>query len=761
MPDAPDDPSLVHQETSCSLVSRRAFLAASSFALGSALAPGLLAEISAGASVGSHATTSARETLSRLLGARASDFDLAWIPSEDHHEVYEISASQGRVRLRGSSGVALCRGAYAYLRETCNVMVAWSGQHCVLPARFPDFSARRVLCPYQFVQYYNPCSFGYTTAFWNWERWQRELDWMALHGITMPLAMEGQEAIWQRVWLQMGVAQEELDRSSTGPGHLPWHRMGNIDNFDGPLPQGWIEQKKELQKKILDRMRKLGMSPVVPAFSGFVPEGFKRVFPQAKTYTEFWLPKQQMPRESMTFILDPDEADFYREIGGRFIREYKREFGPTQHYLVDTFNELAVPVTAGHRYEDLARFAHTVFEGILAGDPKGTWVMQGWLFRNDPKFWDNASIQAFLASVPSDRMMILDYTGDSEAKNKDAAADPFAHNEWKNHNAFFGKQWINGMIHTFGGNNNVKGNLALIAAQSAGVLASPERGNLIGWSMNPEGIETNEVVYELMTDIGWSEKKIDLDTWIVSYCHARYGACPPAMQAAWSLLRQSAYSWHKWTSHHAWQARPNLNPAATNVDSGPVFRQAVEHFLSCSDQLGSGELYRNDLIELVAQSVGGSVDAHLLEACKAHTAGLPEVRDRKAKESLEMLLRIDGLMNVRADRHLETWTEAARSWGTTSDIKAYYDANARRLITFWGWVELNDYASRVWSGLIRDYYVGRWQAFFQSLRDNRPPALDIWEETWLSSPYKPSAPMQVGNVAAESRRMLDTCAQWT
>ena len=158
------------------------------------------------------AVSSARDVLTRQLGARAAQFDLAWIPLADGREVYEIEASGGRVKVSGSSGSAICRGAYSYLREACHVMIAWSGRHVELPSSLPDFSHRRVACPYKFVQYLNPCTYGYTMAFWDWARWERELDWMALHGINMPIAMEGQEAIWQRVWLSLGLSQAEISQ---------------------------------------------------------------------------------------------------------------------------------------------------------------------------------------------------------------------------------------------------------------------------------------------------------------------------------------------------------------------------------------------------------------------------------------------------------------------------------------------------------------------------------------------------------------------
>ncbi|HTV56775.1 MAG TPA: alpha-N-acetylglucosaminidase, partial [Terriglobia bacterium] len=341
---------------------------------------------------------------------RANQLELGWIPAASGHQVYEVSASRGIVSVKGSSGLAICRGAYMYLRNACSSMVTWSGQRLALPEKFPDYERQRVVCPYQFVEYYNVCTFGYTTAFWNWRRWERELDWMALHGVTMPLAMEGQEIIWDRVWNSMGMTRAELDRFSTGPAHLPWHRMGNLNYFDGPLPEGWMDQKRLLQKKILGRMLELGMFPIVPAFAGHVPEAFKRVYPKAKTFTLIW---SDEPRLSVTFLLDLGERDLYKQIGRDFIQEYKKEYGAGEYYLADSFNEMRVPVTAAHRYADLAQYGRTIYEGILAGDPNGKWVMQGWLFFNDWKFWDPESIKAFLSQVPDDRMVIIDYASDA------------------------------------------------------------------------------------------------------------------------------------------------------------------------------------------------------------------------------------------------------------------------------------------------------------------------------------------------------------
>lgn len=65
--------------------------------------------------------------------------------------------------------------------------------------------------------------------------------------------------------------------------------MGNIHGWGGPLSDSWHSQQVALQHKILQRMRSLGMTPIVPAFAGFLPQGIQRLFPDANiTHLSNW-----------------------------------------------------------------------------------------------------------------------------------------------------------------------------------------------------------------------------------------------------------------------------------------------------------------------------------------------------------------------------------------------------------------------------------------------------------------------------------------
>jgi alpha-N-acetylglucosaminidase len=682
--------------------------------------------------------------IKRTIKERASSFHLELIPREGVKDVFEIAAAGGTVTIRGSGALALSRGFYHYLRYACNSQVTWSGAHISLPLRLPDFPKTRVVSPYIYRQYFNVCTFGYTTVWWDWKRWEREIDWMALHGISMPLAMTGEEAVWRNVWQLMGISGADLDSFFTGPAFLPWHRMGNVNKHGGPLPRGWIDGQASLQKKILARMRALGMTPVVPAFSGFVPESFRRLYPEAKVYDiGAW---GGFPKEYRTHILSP-ASPLFREIGKQFITEYRRMFGTDHYYLADSFNELEVPVSDTARYRELSQFGEAVYSSITAGDPAGTWVMQGWLFYNDRSFWDKPSARALLGRVPNDRMIILDL------------ANELFHG-WKEQEAFYGKQWIYSLIHNFGGNNPLTGNLEFTATDPVATLRNPDRGGLSGMGLAPEGIENNDVLYELTTDMTWSDRPIPVDRWLEGYARSRYGSLPEGIRNAWNLLAVSAYSRGATNIRHGFQMRPRRFVKG-NVDISPVFGDAVRQFLGCADSLRGNTLYTADAIELAAQLLGGAVDDRLRNAIRAHDSGMPELRDTLAREAFRLMNGIDALLNCRRDRRLESWIADARAWGLTGEDSARYEENARLQVTVWGGPELFDYASKMWSGLIRDFYAGRWKRYFELLRSTpqggavQSEELAAWEEAWtkqktLSPPATIDDPVRAAGGMIES-----------
>lgn len=50
-----------------------------------------------------------------------------------------------------------------------------------------------------FVHAPNVVTFGYTSQWWEWQRWEQFVDWLALHGVNLPLLPLAHEAVLIRV----------------------------------------------------------------------------------------------------------------------------------------------------------------------------------------------------------------------------------------------------------------------------------------------------------------------------------------------------------------------------------------------------------------------------------------------------------------------------------------------------------------------------------------------------------------------------------
>lgn len=686
------------------------------------LAVSALTGLAGCASHGNAATEAARDVIERVTERPADDIDLRIIPTtDDGTDRFAIHAADGRLRIEGSSPSALCYAFNRYLKNACHSMVTWSGKHLQIPDRWPDYEEQGA-SPYRLRYFLNVCTFGYTTPYWDWERWSEELDWMALHGVNLPLASVASEAIARRVWLKLGLSEEEIASFFTGAAHLPWHRMGNLNGFDGPLPASWHEEQIELQHRIIDRMHELGMEPVAPAFAGFVPPAFIARHPDISCNQLEW---GGFDPEYNACVLAPD-SPWFEKLGAMFIQEWEAEFGKARYFLSDSFNEMKLPVdpadtAAKHRL--LADYGEAIHRSIKAGDPDAVWVTQGWTFGYQHDFWDRESLQALLSRVPDEEMIIIDLGNDYPKW--------VWHTEqtWKVHDGFYGKQWIYSYVPNFGGKVLPTGDLAMYASGSVEALESPAARTLVGFGSAPEGLENNEVVYELLGDMGWSREAIDLDQWIGEYCTARYGGFDATMDEAWQLLRRSVYASLYSYPRFTWQTvdpdRRRPNGHALNDDFG----RAVKLFLDDAEKYKDSPLYRNDALEFAALWLGEVADRHYAKACTARDAGKSRTAAEELERCIGLLLDADRLLALHPDYRIEEWVEYAGEAAPTDSLKRQYAANARRLITTWGGFQ-EDYAARFWSGMIRDYYVPRLRIRFSDHSEQ----LDAWEEQWIQSP---------------------------
>lgn len=682
--------------------------------------------------------TAAAGVLHRLLGRRADAFHFHLVPKRDDLDVFKVAAAGGRVDVEGSSGTALARGAYTYLEDACHCVVTWDGDQLNLPTHLPDYTGQEVTCPNKFRLDYNVCTFGYTMAFWDWRAWEREIDWMALHGINMPLAMTGQERVWENVWMTYGMTDLQVLDFMGGPAFLPWHWMGNEDRHGGPMPQDFVDKAADLQKRILGRERELGMTPIVPGFSGFVPKEFQDTYPRARVLTSNgWVdfaPTHQLDARDPMFAM----------VQKKFVEQYTKLYGTDHYYLCDLYNEMKPTVSNDRRLQDLAETGRAIADSLVKADPKAVWVMQGWLFHNDPGFWKEPEMQAFLGDVPADRMLLLDLAGDQAEI-------------WRQSAAFRAKPYIWNLLHGFGGATPLFGDLDLVANRPIAALNDPGHGQFEGMGLTMEGTRENAAEYELMCDTMWRTTPADPTDWMRGYVAARYGVSDHGTDAIADSIRELFYTKNEGGSGFpAYQNRPGLKTvtaASTDVDK---FRALVELMLGQPKDVQAQPLFRRDLVDVTKRFVSEGIDGAILQcmdAAKAHDA----VRLAAAKKQFDgWMLDLDALLDTIPEYRLSAWISDARHASDDGDLM---ERNARLQVTVWGGKSLYDYAAKEWSGLVGDFYRNRWDRFFDALaqpgyNDDKFRADSAeWELAWCSQTSLPRIPHV--DPIKQARKLLD------
>lgn len=720
----------------------------------------------------------ARGVLHRL-GVDTSRMTFTLHQSPDPY--YRVRVQAGRIQVEGSSSIALIHGTTRYLGRQGSLYVGWEGNR-VRPLGAGDaYDSGKVTSPFSLRAYLNTCTFGYTTPWWDWPRWEREIDWMAAHGVDAPLAMEGQEYVWRALWRKQGLSDGEISSHLSAAPFLPWQRMGNIAGYRSPLSSRWIDKKHRLQLRILGRMRALGMKPILPAFSGYVPKAFADRHPEAKIYR-----MREWEGFPGTYWLDPSDPLFAR-LAGEFMALYNATYGPGEYYLLDAFNEMVPPIAedgsdvAQAAYGDatansaaaraaampkelrdsrLAAYGERLYRSITSSAPGATWVMQGWLFGADKAFWTPDAIEAFLSKVPDDRMLILDIGNDRYP------------GIWKTTSAFDGKQWVYGYVHNYGGSNPVYGDPAFYRADLQAALRDPGHGRMAGFGLFPEGLHNNSLVYAYTYDLAWGEldpqgNARPLDGWLSDYIRARYGKTSPDVIAAWNKAIAGAYGTRYWTPRwwndqagaYLFFKMPTLGGAEYPSAPGDlaVLREGIAGLLAQAPDYAREPLYLYDLVDLVRHYATIKLDRRLKAAIAAYNRGDIAVGDRAAGDVEDLASAVDLLIGGQQET-LGSWIAEARAYGDTTAEKAAFVEQAKAIVTVWGGEgHLSDYASRAWQGLYAGYYLPRWRLFLDARRraaitgssfDEAATTASIrqWQQAWLADGklwprHRPRAPL--------------------
>ncbi len=623
----------------------------------------------------------------------ASSVLLELTGEDDGFDCYEVCNKDGKILIRGSNGVSLAAGFNAYLKERCGYSIGALSTSGTLP-EVPPAIGEPIKRKSQFLYryFYNYCTFSYTYAFDTWEDWEKTLDYLLLSGYNLILNPIGLESVWRETLIALGYTEAEIRRYLCGPAFYAWQWMMNMTGWAGGAPNWWYEERKVLAGKINLRMQAFGATTMAAGYAGMVPADFADHFPDAKLIEQgkwcgFLRPALLMPEDPL-----------FDRVASIFYAESKKIAGAEgiHYYSADPFHEGGIT-----RGIDLTDYSRRVYQKMTEIDEKAIWVFQGWTASPKPEM---------LSALPQGRAIVTSLTAKADFEK----------------DLYDGAPWIYCAVFCFGGQYNYQGD-------AEGILEGPfrclerEDANIIGIGYMPEGVNCNEIIYEILAHNAFGSK-MNLESFIPYYLNIRYGLCNEKLVKVWTRLCREVLNGQQLVSgESALCARPSLNVERTSswskkpnpfVDQS-VLIEYISVMLEFYDTLKDNPAYRKDLMEATRQALS-NLSWYFTNGIKtAYGAKNLDALSHFGGELLSLIDLQEALVGTDKDMLLGKWLEKAKRHGKTTAEKAYFEWNARVQVTLWadreGAVKLRDYSAREWQGLLSDFYRPRWESFISRL----------------------------------------------
>lgn len=628
-------------------------------------------------------------------------------PSHDKgNDFFEISMKAGRPHIAGNNSVSVATGLNWYLKHFCGINLTWNQMQTRLPEVLPEVNEPVRKETDLTMRYdFNYCTFSYSMPFWDWTRWEKEIDWMALHGINMPLAIVGMESAWRNMLLRLGYTDEEVGDFIAGPAFLAWWAMNNLEGWGGPLTENWYRDQEQLQKRILTRMKDLGMTPVLPGYCGMMPHDAATRLGLGVIEGGLWngytRPSNLLPTDSR-----------FDEIADIYYDELTKLYGKSAYYSMDPFHEM------GDVDVDYGKAGEKLIQAMKRCNPDAKWVIQGWTENPRPQL---------LEAIEPGELIILDLF--SECRPMWGIPSV-----WKRDEGYGDHQWLFCMLENFGANVGLHGRMDQLLANFRETKTNPLAQNLKGIGLTMEGSGNNPVMFELMCELPWMGENIPTkEEWLDRYVFARYGTHDPDIREAWRVLAEGIYNCPLGNNQQgphesifcgrpstdnfqvkSWSKMRNYYDPSTTLEAATLMSKAA-------GRMRGNDNYEYDLVDFTRQALADQGRRQYQRAMSDYRTFSRKDFNESSGRFLEMLLMQDRLLGSRPEFRLGSWIEAARNRGTTPEEKDQYEWNARVQITTWGNREcadnggLRDYANKEWQGLLKDFYYPRWKTWMDAL----------------------------------------------
>ena len=611
------------------------------------------------------------------------------------YDEYRLRAESGKLTIWATSGCAGGAALNAYLRRYCRYYFGILTRSGELPAILPDTKqemAERSVFHYRYA--FNYCTFGYSYAFNTWEDWERILDYLILSGYNLVLNPVGTECVWVELLEKFGYTREQALAYISAPNYLPWQWMMNLSAFESCISEEWLKEQRELSGKINQKLSDFGMSSVLPGWCGAVPDDFperfsgESIFPQG-LWCGFHRPALLLPK-----------SDLFYAFGAQYYRLLKKMPGAQKmhYYSVDPFHE------GGEKNGiDLCSYANDVLSLMKAEDENAVWALQGWNSNPD---------RTILATLAEEDVLVMNLHGDISPDGGDD---------------FLGKPHIYCVVNNFGGKQDMRGS-AEKTYRIPHKLAQSKVSSCIGIGMMPEGVECDELLFDIVASVAIASELPPLRVFLKEYLTARYGAADDVLVGLYEGLCQNIYKEDIVAYRHAsgFLAAPSLTAkkvcyweGEAEIGNNDFLLNAICTMLQYYDTCGTRESYRKDLVAICRQYLANESWKYIENLRTAFQSKDGKRFQETARRFLELFTLQEKIVDCDGDLNLQRYLQKAVRRGCTNVQKESFYRNAKRLITLWAdsreGFQLFDYAAREYGDMLRFFYQPRWERYLKEL----------------------------------------------
>ena len=662
---------------------------------------------SAGVATAQQSVAAANAVLLREMPHIAGQIhlSLAQINYAGKTDGFRVTGSSGDIHVQAATIPTLLYGVNWYLKYVAHLNVSTNGSHLGSPGLrlpAPENPIERP-APYPFRYALNENTDGYTTPYWDFARWQHEIDILALSGFNAVLIQRGNDLAVYQAFRDVGYTDAAIRNWITQPAHQNWQWMGNMCCFVEPISLSLMQKRAASARKIIDELRALGITPVLPGFWGVVPADFAKYVPGAHVVvqTEPWNGFQRPG------WLDPRDPAFAR-LAAAFYNHQKQLFGDTTIYDMETFQEGGiagdVPVGDG---------ARAIQRALNTAHPNALWFMMAW--QTNPR-------QELIDAVDRTHVLIADIE-QGRIPRETRETD------------FKGARWLFGGLWEFGGRTTMGAPLFDYSQRMPRAATRPN-SHLSGTALFTEGLDTNPFAFDLYTEMAWHTEPVGLEKWTDEYSWRRYGVADVHAVNAFRILLKTAYGYRadgnldhgeRDAAHESiFNAQPSLTATRTGHWAPDVLRYdaddlkpALSELLQVAPALRRTAGYRYDLTDVTRQVLVNDARRLLPLIRSAY-----ESKDRPTfrtltTEWLHDMEMEERLLSTNEYFLLGRYLSYVPSWSSSSTDLANIEYDAHSILTTWGdrtaSEDLHEYGNRDWAGLIEGYYAPRWKMYFDSL----------------------------------------------